>query len=129
VKLGVVSQVKFFGELPRQQALEILGQCHVLVHPSLHESGGWVVAEALAARKQIIYLNIGGPPVVTDGLGFNLNAQNKSQVINDLTNVFFNVNNLFKMDSTFKNNQNDFNAEKLSWNAKVKTICLLYKDL
>ncbi|MBD3391120.1 MAG: glycosyltransferase, partial [Chitinivibrionales bacterium] len=33
-------RIMFFGGLSRRDALEKLAQCHVLIHPSLHDSGG-----------------------------------------------------------------------------------------
>ena len=44
--LGISQQVKFWGKLSREETLARLKDCHVLVHPSLHDSGGWVWLEA-----------------------------------------------------------------------------------
>ncbi len=41
--LGIADHVTFWGQLPRQAALDQLKQSHVLLHPSLHDSGGWVL--------------------------------------------------------------------------------------
>ncbi len=60
-RLGVAGRVRFWGWLAREQALQVLGQCHVLVHPSLHDSGGWVCLEAMAAGRPVLCLNLGGP--------------------------------------------------------------------
>ena len=38
--LGVADRVVFLGQLSRDQVLDRLRECDVLVHPSLHESGG-----------------------------------------------------------------------------------------
>lgn len=62
--LGIANRVRFFGFLSREETLARLGECHVLVHPSLHDSGGWVCLEAMAARRPVIYLDLGGPPVL-----------------------------------------------------------------
>jgi glycosyltransferase involved in cell wall biosynthesis len=42
--LGISRQVRFLGQLSREDALDRIGRCHILVHPSLHDSGGWVRA-------------------------------------------------------------------------------------
>jgi glycosyltransferase involved in cell wall biosynthesis len=60
-ELGITPQVKFWGNLPRDEALLKLGECHVLVHPSLHDSGGWVCLEAMAAGRPLLCLDLGGP--------------------------------------------------------------------
>lgn len=84
-KLGVYNKVQFWGQLPRADALQKLGQCHVLVHPSLHESGGWACPEAMAAGKPVICLDIGGPAVqVTDECGFKIPTTAPAQTVHDI---------------------------------------------
>jgi len=85
VDLGVADQVTFWGSVDRQIALAKLGQCHVLVHPSLHDSGGWVCLEAMAAGRPVICLELGGPGVqVTPECGFRIHAGNPMQAVEDL---------------------------------------------
>ena len=87
-ELKIESQVKFWGKLPRDQVLEKLGQCHVLVHPSLHDSGGWVCLEAMAAGRPVICLDLGGPAVqVTKETGFKIPATTPEESIQGLTNA------------------------------------------
>jgi len=85
-ELGIAEKVKFWGRLPREQTLEKLGQCHVLVHPSLHDSGGWVCIEAMATGRPVICLDLGGPAVqVTDETGFKIPAINPQQVVDEMS--------------------------------------------
>jgi glycosyltransferase involved in cell wall biosynthesis len=85
VKLGVRDRVRFFGALPRGEALGKLAQCDVLVHPSLHDSGGWVCVEAMAAGRPVICLDLGGPAaLVTDETGFRVPARTPKQVIDEV---------------------------------------------
>ncbi|WP_310487330.1 glycosyltransferase [Chamaesiphon sp. VAR_69_metabat_338] len=73
--LGIADRVKFWNRLPRNEALEKLGSCTALVHPSLHDSGGWVCLEAMMAARPVLCLNLGGPAVqVTDETGFKVDA-------------------------------------------------------
>jgi glycosyltransferase involved in cell wall biosynthesis len=82
--VGNAHCVKFFGKLPREETLEKLSQCHVLVHPSLHDSGGFVCLEAMAAGKPVICLDLGGPAVqVTEVTGFKIPAHTPDQVVAD----------------------------------------------
>ena len=57
--LGIAQRVKFWGKLSREETLNKLRDCHVLVHPSLHDSGGWVCLEAMAAGRPVICLDLG----------------------------------------------------------------------
>lgn len=83
--LGIWDRVKFWGYLPREETLQKMSKCNVLVHPSLHDSGGWVCLEAMAAGRPIICLDIGGPGVqVTDQTGFKVLAITSEQAIKDI---------------------------------------------
>lgn len=85
---GIAHQVKFWGRLPREDTLERLAESHVLVHPSLHDSGGWVCVEAMASGRPVICLNLGGPAIqVTEQTGFKVSAQEPEQVIQDIAKV------------------------------------------
>jgi glycosyltransferase involved in cell wall biosynthesis len=87
-ELGIANKVKFWGKLSRDESLNLLQQCHALVHPSLHDSGGWVCLEAMAAGRPVICLDIGGPSVqVTQKTGFKIRANNPEQVVQDMANA------------------------------------------
>lgn len=82
---GIAHQVKFWGRLPREETLEKLGESHVLVHPSLHDSGGWVCIEAMASGRPVVCLDLGGPAIqVTEQTGFKIPAQKPEQAIQDM---------------------------------------------
>lgn len=83
--LGVADRVKFWGRLPRSQSLQKLSECAALVHPSLHDSGGWVCLEAMAACRPVICLDLGGPGVqVTAETGFKVPAHTPEQAVEAL---------------------------------------------
>lgn len=72
-RLGVAGQVRFLGQLPREQVLAHLSSCTALVHPSLHDSGGWVCLEAMSVGKPVICLDLGGPAIqVTSETGIKV---------------------------------------------------------
>ena len=72
--------VEFRGGIPRDAALAELAQAHVLVHPSLHDSGGYATLEALAAARPVVCLATGGPGVqVTPEVGLAVPAHSPAQ--------------------------------------------------
>jgi glycosyltransferase involved in cell wall biosynthesis len=84
-RLGLHSRVRFFGAQPRNQVLELLAACDMLVHPSLHDSGGWVCLEAMAAGKPVVCLDLGGPAeMVTAQTGIRIAAHDPEQAVADL---------------------------------------------
>jgi glycosyltransferase involved in cell wall biosynthesis len=84
-KLGVADSIIFFDALPRAELLESIANCDVLLHPSLHDSGGWVTMEAMAAGRPVICLDLGGPALqVTAATGIKIPATSPEQVIRDI---------------------------------------------
>jgi glycosyltransferase involved in cell wall biosynthesis len=66
-KFDVTDAVEFAGSFPRQQVVDSLPNYTALVFPSLHDSGGMAVLEALSQGVPVICLDLGGP-------GFAVNA-------------------------------------------------------
>jgi glycosyltransferase involved in cell wall biosynthesis len=66
-RLGVASRMRMLGRRPRQEVLSALTEADVLVFPSMHDSGGWAVAEAVRAGCPVVCLDIGGPPLISAG--------------------------------------------------------------
>ena len=84
--LGLEKKVVFWGILPRDRVCEKLAACDVLLFTSLHDSGGWVTLEAMAAGRPVICLDLGGPALrVTVETGMKIPAINPEQVTADLT--------------------------------------------
>ncbi len=84
--LGIAGRVRFLGQLPRGEVLHTLSLAHVLIHPSLHDSGGYVVAEAMAAGRPVICLDLGGPAVqVTKKTGFVIPAGTPDQAVEEMS--------------------------------------------
>lgn len=65
-ELGIAGHVDFLGHLPREKCLRVLARARMLVHPSLHDSGGFVLVEAMALGRPVVCLDVGGPAVIVD---------------------------------------------------------------
>jgi glycosyltransferase involved in cell wall biosynthesis len=84
-ELGISSQVKLWGRRPREETWGKLGECHVLIHPSLHDVGGWTCLEGMAAGRPIICLDLGGPATqVTAQTGVKVAGYNPEQAVHGL---------------------------------------------
>jgi glycosyltransferase involved in cell wall biosynthesis len=64
--LGVADAVEFVGRVPRQQLAASFQSYTALVFPSLHDSGGMVVLEALSEGLPVVCLDLGGPGVTVN---------------------------------------------------------------
>ncbi len=61
----MTERVQFLGRLERGDARRLMREsADVLILPSYHDEGGFVVVEALAAGTPVVCLDRGGPPVL-----------------------------------------------------------------
>lgn len=84
---GVADAVEWVPSMPHDDILEEYTSNVAFVFPSLHDSGGMVVLEALASGLPVICLNLGGPGVlVTPSCGILVDAHQKDEemVVADL---------------------------------------------
>jgi glycosyltransferase involved in cell wall biosynthesis len=61
--LAIGDRVSMPGHVSRDQIVERLASSHALIHPSLHESGGGVCLEAMAAGRPVVCFDLGGSSV------------------------------------------------------------------
>lgn len=84
-QLGLDEKVRWRKAVPRDEFLSGLCAYDVLLFPSLHDSGGMVVLEAMAAGVPIVCLDIGGPGVLVDETcGFKVSADAPAKVVDGL---------------------------------------------
>jgi glycosyltransferase involved in cell wall biosynthesis len=63
-ELGLGSSVRFHGELPKHEVARLMAQADVFVLPSLHETFGCVLIEAMASGLPSVATHVGGVPEV-----------------------------------------------------------------
>jgi glycosyltransferase involved in cell wall biosynthesis len=86
-RLGLHSQVEFISRLPQPQLFELYQSHDLLLFPSLHDSGGFVVIEALSRGMPVVCLDLGGPrDLVTpaSGIVVQTKGRNTREVAEDM---------------------------------------------
>ena len=79
-KYEVSHAVEFSVQVPRQQLVNSYGCYTALVFPSLHDSGGLVVLEALQAGVPVVCLDLGGPGIIVNkSCGFVVSTANADE--------------------------------------------------
>lgn len=129
-ELGITDKVKFWNMLSREQTLQKLRECSVLVHPSLHESGGLVCLEAMAASCPVVCLDLGGPAIqVTKETGFKIPATTPEQAVYDLAQAITRLANnsdlCLRMGQAAQKRVNT----EYSWQVKGQLLAQLYRDI
>lgn len=85
---GIASRVEFTGGLVRDEVLKATASADGLLFPSLHDSGGYAVIEAMAAGLPVICLDLGGPGLfVADDCGWKIRATTPAQTIAGLASA------------------------------------------
>lgn len=86
--LGISDHVEWISWVPQNELNDIYASHDVLFFPSLHDSGGMVVLEAMSYGLPVICLDLGGPGVMVDmscGRAIATSGRKADEVINDLT--------------------------------------------
>ncbi|MBW1612942.1 MAG: glycosyltransferase family 4 protein [Deltaproteobacteria bacterium] len=129
-KLNIAKYVQFWGKLSRKNTLEKLAKSSVLVHPSLHDSGGWVCLEAMALGKPVICLDLGGPATqVTNREGFKILASNPDQAVYDIAEAMKRLVSdkelMFQMGRAGQMRV----RQHFTWDKKVQSLNNFYLDV
>lgn len=84
-KLGLEGHIKWCSLMSREQFIRELPLYDVMLFPSLHDSGGMVVMEAMAAGLPVVCLDYGGPAVLVDTTcGFKVKGSDPASIIDGL---------------------------------------------
>lgn len=84
-KLGVGDKVVLHGRVDRKDLLEGYADHHAFLFPSFHDSGGFVVLEAMAAGLPVLCLDVGGPADVVPSLaGHKVAPRSPAQAAREL---------------------------------------------
>jgi L-malate glycosyltransferase len=84
----LASHVQFLGALSRDEVLERMTACDVFVLPSLHETFGIVIAEAMACGKPVISTRCGGPEfIIEPGTGILVENNNSFALADAIEDV------------------------------------------
>lgn len=128
--LQIIHQVKFWGELPQEKVLDLLSDCHVLVHPSLHDSGEWACIEAMAAGRPVLCLNLGEPAIqVTDKTGIKIAADEPYQAVRDLAAAMIQLAKDREMIVSMGLAGRARVSQHYTWKAVGKNLNQLYIDI
>jgi glycosyltransferase involved in cell wall biosynthesis len=128
--LGLASKVRFWGMIRRSQVLGRLADCDVLLHPSLHDSGGWVCLEAMAAGRPVVCLDLGGPALqVTVDTGMKVPATSPEQVVSDLAAAFYKLASSPELRARLSLGARERVEEHFDWEKKGLWMAKLYQSL
>ena len=126
----IESKVTFWGQLPRMYGLSKLSECDVLVHPSFHDSGGWVCLEAMAAELPVICFDLGGPGMqVTKETGFRIPANDPDQAVRDMSQAMLRLARDFNLRKRMGEAGRKRVREHFLWDLKGEKMNEIYQGI
>ena len=117
--------IKFYGWLGHSKINSIYRSNDIFIFPSLHDSSGNVILEALSNSLPVLCLNIGGPgEIITSNCGIKINVNQKStkqliasQLSKNIIKIVENKNLYSKLSKGAL-----LRAKSLSWKQAVKNV-------
>jgi glycosyltransferase involved in cell wall biosynthesis len=130
LNFGLTSRVEFTGNLPLSEVSSRIKQAHVFCLPSVRESGGAVLLEAMAVARPVIAVDFGGPAeIVDEGVGVKLPATGKADVVQGLIKALEDV----RLQPELWRNRGLEGRRRVelyySWDAKVASAVSFYREL
>jgi len=128
-RLGVESQVLFPGRVPREQVLQEYEKYHVFLFPSLHDSGGFAVLEAMGQGLPVICLDCGGPAIsVRDGCGIRIPLLGRKGVVEKLAEAIQTYDQDRSRVAADGQRARESVAEHYEWNRKYPEMDAIYSE-
>jgi glycosyltransferase involved in cell wall biosynthesis len=128
-RLNLGGRTHFWGGVSRDQVLQKMANADTLVHPSLHDSAGWVCLEAMALSKPVVCLDLGGPSLqVTTSTGFKISASNPTQIVKELANTMTKLARCPELRSQLGRAGRNRVLEHFRWRSKALALSNIYLD-
>lgn len=127
--LSIGDCVAFAGALPQAEVAQCLSKTHVFCLPSVRESGGAVLLEAMAAARPVIALDYGGPAEIVDAeVGALIPAAGWSAVVEGLADALADA---YRNLDSWRRRGLAGRArveQRYSWPAKIEAALALYRE-
>lgn len=116
-ELGIADHIDWFGWVEHKKIGEIYETHDLFLFPSLHDSGGTVVVEAISHGLPVLCLDLGGPGTIVDeSVGNKVLVQNRGEeeVVASLSALLCDKRFKSRWDMTTS-------LKKRSWSSIVQT--------
>lgn len=128
--LGLDANVRWIKSMPRDEFLRRLPFYDALLFPSLHDSGGMVVLEAMAAGLPVVCLDLGGPGVLVDETcGFKVTAADPAATVAGLHKALQQLVADESLGVRLGNAGRRRAHEVFSWKGRVARMLRCYKEV
>ena len=127
---GVQDLVAFHGPRSLSEVAEEMRRAHVFCLPSVRESGGAVLLEAMASARPVIAIAHGGPAeIVDDSIGCAIAPDGPDSVTTDLAST---LRDVVRHPDVWRRKGIEgrrIAEARFSWDAKIETALGLYRQV
>ena len=128
-RLGIDSSVVFSGWLFQEECALKMQQAHAMVFPSLWESGGAVVLEAMAVGLPVIATNWGGPAdYLNSSCGILVEPASKEGFVKGLTDAMLKLAQSPELRQSMGCAGRERVRQDFDWERKVDRILEIYQQ-
>jgi len=128
--LGLQDVVDFAGQQPLAEVHRFMASAHCFCLPSIRESGGAVLLEAMASARPVIAIDYGGPAeLVDEQVGRKVSAGGNAEAIAGIEAALI---DLAEHPEDWRRRGEAGRARvaaRYSWEAKIETAVALYQDI
>jgi len=130
-KRGISNRTSFLGNLSLADVSHQMAWSHVFVLPSVRESGGAVLLEAMACGRPVVAFDFGGPSEIVDSqVGMNIPADvGAENLATELAGILRDIHQ--NPESWRKRGEEGARRvrQKFSWDAKIKQILSIFEEV
>jgi len=130
VALDLGDDVTFHGACSAAEVAAHLQRSHVMCLPSVRESGGAVLLEAMACARPVIAVAFGGPAeVIDDGVGYTVPPISSSAVTEDIAYV---LGDIVRNPIAWRRRGEEGRRraeQRYSWPMKIEQALVWYRQL
>lgn len=123
----VTEAVEFAGRISREKLIDEFQSYTSLVFPSLHDSGGMAVLEALSVGLPVICLDLGGPGVIVNescGTAIPTSGASEDEVIGKIARAMISLGTMSSVELRRLSQGAIARANELSWVKQTERIVL-----
>ncbi len=129
-ELGVKGRVHFVGRLNQQEYAARLGTAVALVLPSLYESGGAVVLEAMASGKPVVATRWGGPADYLDeSCGILVEPESYTALVTGFAEGMNKLIDSPKLAKSMGDAGRERAVRDFDWQRRIDRVISIYREL
>ncbi len=127
---NIDSRVHFLGNRTRDEVWKLMKSADIIVHPSLHDSGGFVPVEAMACRRPIICLDTAGPSIlVPEGAGCKIAVTSQDETIAEICKSMNQLADSIQLRYEMGESGRKYIEEHLLWQNRISIFSQIYSDV